>query len=211
MSQNQQDKDKTSEAKTTTSVEAKTSTATKARTTTATKAKTSTATKAKTTTATKAKTTAVAKAKTSASSDQLNVVDTKKSTVKKANFYYGTGRRKSSTAKVFLYKGTGKIEINKSSLVDYFGRKTAHMVIKQPLLLTGTLDSFDVKVQVSGGGNSGQAGAIRHGITRALLDFDIELKQQLRKAGYVTRDSRVVERKKLGLRKARKKEQYSKR
>ena len=138
-------------------------------------------------------------------------MDTKKSTVKKANFYYGTGRRKSSTAKVFLYKGTGQIEINKSSLVDYFGRKTAHMVIKQPLLLTGTLDSFDVKVQVSGGGNSGQAGAIRHGITRALLDFDIELKQQLRKAGYVTRDSRVVERKKLGLRKARKKEQYSKR
>ncbi|MFP8967112.1 30S ribosomal protein S9 [Pokkaliibacter sp. CJK22405] len=125
--------------------------------------------------------------------------------------YYGTGRRKTSTARVFLKAGSGKIIINKRSLEEYFGRETARMVVRQPLELAEATDKFDVVITVAGGGNSGQAGAIRHGITRALIQFSEELRSPLRKAGYVTRDAREVERKKVGLRKARKRPQYSKR
>ena len=124
---------------------------------------------------------------------------------------YGTGRRKSSTARVFLRAGTGKIAINGRTLDNYFGRETSRMVVRQPLELVDVLEKFDVTVTVKGGGNNGQAGAIRHGITRALIDFDETLRSPLRKAGYVTRDARQVERKKVGLRKARKKPQFSKR
>ena len=127
------------------------------------------------------------------------------------DFNYGTGRRKSSTARVYIKPGTGSITINNRSLDDYFGRETARMIVRQPLVLTETETKFDVKVNVNGGGGSGQAGAIRHGITRALIDYDEELRRPLRSAGYVTRDSRVVERKKVGLHKARKRPQYSKR
>ena len=125
--------------------------------------------------------------------------------------YYGTGRRKTSTARVFLRPGTGNIQINKRSLDVYFGRETARMVVRQPLELTESLEKFDVIVNVQGGGGSGQAGAIRHGITRALMQYDETLRSALRQAGYVTRDAREVERKKVGLRKARKKTQFSKR
>ncbi|MFL0807799.1 MAG: 30S ribosomal protein S9 [Oceanobacter sp.] len=125
--------------------------------------------------------------------------------------YYGTGRRKTSTARVFLRPGTGSITINKRSLDVYFGRETARMVVRQPLELTESLEKFDVIVNVSGGGGNGQAGAIRHGITRALMQYDETLRPSLRAAGYVTRDAREVERKKVGLRKARKKPQFSKR
>ena len=125
--------------------------------------------------------------------------------------YQGTGRRKSSTARVYLQRGTGEITVNKQSLDNYFGRETARMVVCQPLELVEMLDKMDVKVNVSGGGNSGQAGAIRHGITRALISYDEELRAPLRKAGFVTRDAREVERKKVGLHKARKRPQYSKR
>ena len=128
-----------------------------------------------------------------------------------ATQYYGTGRRKTSTARVYLVLGTGKITINKVSLDEYFGRPTARMVVRQPLELTDKVETFDVNVTVKGGGNSGQAGAIRHGITRALMVYDESLRPELRSAGYVTRDSREVERKKVGLRKARKKPQFSKR
>jgi len=128
-----------------------------------------------------------------------------------ATQYYGTGRRKTSTARVFLVPGTGKITINKVPLDDYFGRPTARMVVRQPLELTDKVEAFDVNVTVKGGGNSGQAGAIRHGITRALMAYDESLRPDLRSAGYVTRDAREVERKKVGLRKARKKPQFSKR
>lgn len=128
-----------------------------------------------------------------------------------ATQYYGTGRRKTSTARVYLVPGTGKITINKVSLDDYFGRPTARMVVRQPLELMDKVDTFDVNVTVKGGGNSGQAGAIRHGITRALMAYDETLRPELRSAGYVTRDAREVERKKIGLRKARKKPQFSKR
>lgn len=128
-----------------------------------------------------------------------------------ATQYYGTGRRKTSTARVYLVPGTGKITINKVSLDDYFGRPTARMVVRQPLELTDKVGTFDVNVTVKGGGNSGQAGAIRHGITRALMAYDESLRPELRSAGYVTRDAREVERKKVGLRKARKKPQFSKR
>lgn len=128
-----------------------------------------------------------------------------------ATQYYGTGRRKTSTARVYLVPGTGKITINKVSLDDYFGRPTARMVVRQPLELTDKVETFDVNVSVKGGGNSGQAGAIRHGITRALMAYDESLRPELRSAGYVTRDAREVERKKVGLRKARKKPQFSKR
>ena len=128
-----------------------------------------------------------------------------------ATQYYGTGRRKTSTARVFLRPGTGTIQINKSSLDVYFGRETARMVVRQPLELTESLEKFDVIVNVKGGGGSGQAGAIRHGITRALMQYDETLRPTLRQAGYVTRDAREVERKKVGLRKARKKPQFSKR
>ncbi len=125
--------------------------------------------------------------------------------------YYGTGRRKTSTARVFLRPGTGSIVVNKLPLDQYFGRETARMVVRQPLLLTENLEKFDVIVNVAGGGGNGQAGAIRHGITRALMQYDEALRPSLRAAGYVTRDAREVERKKVGLRKARKKPQFSKR
>jgi small subunit ribosomal protein S9 len=128
-----------------------------------------------------------------------------------ATQYYGTGRRKTSTARVFLRPGTGTIQINKKSIEVYFGRETARMVVRQPLELTESLGQFDVIVNVKGGGGSGQAGAIRHGITRALMQYDETLRPALRAAGYVTRDAREVERKKVGLRKARKKPQFSKR
>ncbi len=125
--------------------------------------------------------------------------------------HYGTGRRKTSTARVFLRPGTGKITINQIDLEQYFGRETARMVVRQPLLLTENDAKFDAFVTVKGGGISGQAGAIRHGITRALMAYDEELRPTLRAEGYVTRDSRAVERKKVGLHKARKKPQFSKR
>lgn len=125
--------------------------------------------------------------------------------------YYGTGRRKTSTARVFIAAGTGKITINDRSLDEYFGRPVARMVVRQPLEVVDMVEKFDVNVTVSGGGSFGQAGAIRHGLTRALMEYDENLRSVLRKAGYVTRDSREVERKKVGLRKARKKPQYSKR
>ena len=126
-------------------------------------------------------------------------------------YFYGTGRRKSSTARVFLSRGSGDIVINRRPLDQYFGRETARMVIRQPLEVADMLGKVDIKVNVSGGGNTGQAGAIRHGITRALLQYDEMLRPVLRKAGFVTRDSRKVERKKVGLHKARKRPQYSKR
>ena len=126
-------------------------------------------------------------------------------------FYYGTGRRKSSTARVFISRGSGDIVVNRRPLDQYFGRETARMVIRQPLEVADMLGKVDIKVNVSGGGNTGQAGAIRHGITRALLQYDEMLRPALRKAGFVTRDSRKVERKKVGLHKARKRPQYSKR
>ena len=122
---------------------------------------------------------------------------------------YGTGRRKTATARVFLRPGTGKISINNRGLDQFFGRETARMVVRQPLELTETVEKFDIFVTVVGGGVSGQAGAIRHGITRALIEYDETLRSSLRKAGYVTRDAREVERKKVGLRKARKRPQYS--
>jgi small subunit ribosomal protein S9 len=125
--------------------------------------------------------------------------------------YYGTGRRKTSTARVFITAGTGTITVNDRSLDEYFGRPVARMVVRQPLELVGLVDKFDVNVTVAGGGSFGQAGAIRHGLTRALMEYNEELRSALRKAGYVTRDSREVERKKVGLRKARKKPQFSKR
>jgi small subunit ribosomal protein S9 len=125
--------------------------------------------------------------------------------------YYGTGRRKSSTARVFLRPGTGNIQINKRSIEEFFGRETARMVVRQPLELTETLEKFDLYITVKGGGTTGQAGAIRHGITRALMEFDETLRPSLRAAGFVTRDARKVERKKVGLKKARKKTQFSKR
>ena len=123
----------------------------------------------------------------------------------------GTGRRKSSVARVLLKKGNGKITVNGQDIARYFGRQTSIMISKQPLVLTKNLESFDVKVNVFGGGESGQAGAVRHGITRALIDYDADLKPELSKAGYVTRDAREVERKKVGLRSARKRKQFSKR
>ena len=125
--------------------------------------------------------------------------------------YYGTGRRKSSTARVFLSKGNGNITVNNLPLDEYFGRETSRMVVRQPLALTENLENFDFTVTVKGGGDSGQAGAIRHGITRALMAYDESMRGDLRKAGFVTRDARSVERKKVGLHKARKATQYSKR
>ncbi len=125
--------------------------------------------------------------------------------------YYGTGRRKSSTARVRLVSGKGAIVVNNRPVDEYFGRETARMIVRQPFAVLDMLDRFDVAVNVKGGGPSGQAGAIRHGITRALLRFDEALRPVLRKAGYVTRDARAVERKKYGLHKARKRPQYSKR
>ena len=124
---------------------------------------------------------------------------------------YGTGRRKTSTARVFLRAGSGKILVNGQPLDEYFGRQTARMVVRQPLELLQLTNRFDIKVTVAGGGTTGQAGAIRHGITRALMDHDEALRSVLRKAGYVTRDAREVERKKVGLHKARRRPQFSKR
>jgi len=124
---------------------------------------------------------------------------------------YGTGRRKSSTARVYLSKGDGKITINQRSIEEFFGRETARMIVRQPLELTQSTDKFDVNVTVAGGGTTGQAGAIRLGISRALIEYDESLKSELRKAGFVTRDAREVERKKVGLVKARRAKQFSKR
>ncbi|NVJ51431.1 MAG: 30S ribosomal protein S9 [Gammaproteobacteria bacterium] len=128
-----------------------------------------------------------------------------------AEQYYGTGRRKSSTARVFLRQGSGVITINGRPIDEYFGRETSRMVVRQPLELTETIEQFDIHVTVAGGGNTGQAGAIRHGITRALMNYNEELRGDLRRAGFVTRDAREVERKKVGLHKARKRPQFSKR
>mgnify|MGYP005656683261 FL=1 len=125
--------------------------------------------------------------------------------------YYGTGRRKSAKARVFMTAGAGKIVVNSKPLDDYFGRETARMIVRQPLELVELKDKFDLHVTVRGGEGFGQAGAIRHGITRALMEYDETLRPSLRKAGFVSRDARVVERKKVGLRKARKKPQFSKR
>ncbi|MBB5208654.1 30S ribosomal protein S9 [Chiayiivirga flava] len=124
---------------------------------------------------------------------------------------YGTGRRKSSTARVFLRPGTGNITINDRSLDNFFGRETARMIVRQPLELTKLGDKFDLKVTVEGGGTTGQAGAIRLGLARALVEYDESLKSELRKAGFMTRDAREVERKKVGLHKARRATQFSKR
>ncbi len=124
---------------------------------------------------------------------------------------YGTGRRKSARARVYMTSGKGDIVVNNRPLDQYFGRETARMIVRQPLELVEMSDKFDLKISVKGGGGSGQAGAIRHGVTRALIQYDETLRSALRQAGWVTRDARVVERKKVGLRKARKRPQYSKR
>lgn len=125
--------------------------------------------------------------------------------------FYGTGRRKTSTARVFLRKGSGRITINNKPLKEFFGRETARMIARQPLELTEMGDKFDIFATVSGGGTSGQAGALRLGVARALTDYDENLRADLRRAGFLTRDARAVERKKIGLHKARKATQYSKR
>ena len=127
------------------------------------------------------------------------------------NWNYGTGRRKSSVARVFMKKGSGLIVVNGKTVGDYFGRQTSIMVVKQPLMLTDNGATFDIKVNVEGGGESGQAGAVRHGITRALIDYDATLKPSLSQAGFVTRDAREVERKKVGFHGARRRKQFSKR
>jgi len=127
------------------------------------------------------------------------------------NYNYGTGRRKSAVARVFIKPGKGTITVNDKPVDVFFSRETGRMVVRQPLALTETLNKFDIMVNVSSGGESGQAGAVRHGITRALIDYDASLKPALSKAGLVTRDAREVERKKVGLRKARRRKQFSKR
>src|SRR5574343_625815 len=127
------------------------------------------------------------------------------------NWNYGTGRRKSSVARVFIKKGTGQIVVNGKPVEQYFGRQTSIMIAKQPLVLTENVEAFDIQVNVHGGDESGQAGAVRHGITRALIDYDAGLKSALSNAGYVTRDAREVERKKVGLHGARRRKQFSKR
>ena len=129
----------------------------------------------------------------------------------KRQYQYGTGRRKSSVARVFIKRGTGKIVINGRDLNEFFKRETGRMIVMQPLQLTENVETFDIMVNVTGGGESGQAGAVRHGITRALIDYDAGLKPVLSAAGLVTRDAREVERKKVGLRKARRAKQFSKR
>jgi small subunit ribosomal protein S9 len=128
-----------------------------------------------------------------------------------ATHFYGTGRRKTSTARVFLTPGAGEIKVNNRPLDTFFGRQTARMIVRQPLELMQLTEKFNVNVTVSGGGTTGQAGAIRHGLTRALMQYDESLRPALRKAGFVTRDAREVERKKVGLRKARRATQFSKR
>ena len=127
------------------------------------------------------------------------------------NYYYGTGRRKTAVARVFMKSGKGAFVVNDKPIDEFFGRETGRMVVRQPLALTNNLSSFDIMVNVDGGGESGQAGAVRHGITRALIEFDPALKPLLSKAGLVTRDAREVERKKVGLHKARRRKQFSKR
>jgi small subunit ribosomal protein S9 len=127
------------------------------------------------------------------------------------NCNYGTGRRKSSVARVFLKAGSGKIIVNDKPVDEYFSRETGRMIVRQPLVLTENLDKFDIMVNVAGGGESGQAGAVRHGITRALIELDAEMKPTLKAAGLVTRDAREVERKKVGFHKARRRKQFSKR
>lgn len=127
------------------------------------------------------------------------------------NYNYGTGRRKSSVARVFMKAGSGKIVINDKPVDEYFSRETGRMIVRQPLVLTDNLNTFDIMVNVSGGGESGQAGAVRHGITRALIEFSPEMKPTLKVAGLVTRDAREVERKKVGFHKARRRKQFSKR
>ncbi|MDD6085689.1 MAG: 30S ribosomal protein S9 [Oscillospiraceae bacterium] len=129
----------------------------------------------------------------------------------KVKYYYGTGRRKSSVARVRLYPGTGKITINNRDIDDYFGLDTLKLVVRQPLALTENLEKFDIVCTVTGGGVTGQAGAIRHGVTRALMEFDADLRPALKKAGFVTRDPRMKERKKYGLKAARRAPQFSKR
>jgi small subunit ribosomal protein S9 len=126
-------------------------------------------------------------------------------------YNYGTGRRKSAVARVFMKKGSGNIVVNGKPVDEFFSRETGRMIVRQPLVLTNFVDTFDILVNVAGGGESGQAGAVRHGITRALIDYDAELKPPLKKAGLVTRDAREVERKKVGFRKARRRKQFSKR
>ena len=128
-----------------------------------------------------------------------------------ANYYYGTGRRKTATARVFMKSGSGKFMVNDKPVDDFFSRETGRMVVRQPLELTQHTSTFDIMVNVAGGGESGQAGAVRHGITRALIEYDATLKPTLSKAGFVTRDAREVERKKVGLHKARRRKQFSKR
>jgi small subunit ribosomal protein S9 len=128
-----------------------------------------------------------------------------------AKSFYGTGKRKSSIARVWLKPGAGVITVNNKTLEDYFGRETSKMIIRQPLELTENVDKFDIFVTVKGGGDSGQAGAIKHGITKALLEFDVELRGVLKKAGFITRDSRIKERKKYGKKAARASFQFSKR
>jgi small subunit ribosomal protein S9 len=123
----------------------------------------------------------------------------------------GTGRRKSSVARVFMKKGSGKITVNDKDIQEFFGRQTSIMIVKQPLFLTNHVETFDIRINVHGGGESGQAGAARHGITRALIDYDAALKAPLSQAGFVTRDAREVERKKVGLHSARRRKQFSKR
>ncbi len=126
-------------------------------------------------------------------------------------YSYGTGRRKTSAARVFMRPGSGRIIVNGRPVEEYFGRETARMIIRQPLEVAGVVDRFDIRVTVKGGGASGQAGAIRHGVARALVEYDESLRSNLRRAGFMTRDAREVERKKVGLRKARKRPQFSKR
>ncbi|MDR2187541.1 MAG: 30S ribosomal protein S9 [Azonexus sp.] len=127
------------------------------------------------------------------------------------SYFYGTGRRKSSVARVFMKRGSGAIVVNGKPIDQFFSRETGRMIVRQPLELISQLNAFDIKVNVSGGGESGQAGAVRHGITRALIEYDAALKPALSKAGFVTRDAREVERKKVGLHKARRRKQFSKR
>ena len=127
------------------------------------------------------------------------------------NYNYGTGRRKTSVARVFMKRGDGKIVVNDKPIDEFFTRETSRMIVREPLVLTNNERAFDIMVNVVGGGESGQAGAVRHGITRALIDYDAELKPTLSKAGLVTRDAREVERKKVGLHKARRRKQFSKR
>ncbi|MCE1170702.1 30S ribosomal protein S9 [Azovibrio restrictus] len=127
------------------------------------------------------------------------------------SYYYGTGRRKSAVARVFMKRGSGAIVVNGKPLDVFFSRETGRMIVRQPLELVNQLEGFDIKVNVTGGGESGQAGAVRHGITRALIEFDANLKSSLSKAGFVTRDAREVERKKVGFHKARRRKQFSKR